>query len=357
MAAISVENLLKEIAPDQPSGPNLEYDAAFLAVERIAQGKPERQMGTQILPAEDPDWKKLREGCIELLEKTKHLRLVLYLCVSQLKMENLPGLRDGLRVLRGVVEKFWPTVYPELDPEDDNDPTERVNILESLARPPNTEGDVLKFQQRIWEVPLCESKQVGVFSYRDIAIAKGELAPTNVGDAKPPDMATIDAAAMDMDLELLKARAQAASECIEDVKAISEFLNQTIGSARAPNLSSFVSCLKSVQKSLDEFLSKRGVTTTGSGDAGEPSGASGEPAAHQAALSGEVRSRQDVLNAIDKISRYYDQYEPSSPVPLILGRARRLVTMNFMEIITDLSPDAIAQIQVISGVDKSAQGS
>ena len=59
--------------------------------------------------------------------------------------------------------------------------------------------------------------------------------------------------------------------------------------------------------------------------------------------------------AIDKICRYYETHEPSSPVPLILRRAQRLVSKSFVEVIQDLSPEAMRQIEIIAGVDTGPQ--
>jgi len=56
MSAIDVESLAAEISPDAPCGANLEYDAALSELERIAQGKPEQQMGDTVIAAEEPDF-------------------------------------------------------------------------------------------------------------------------------------------------------------------------------------------------------------------------------------------------------------------------------------------------------------
>jgi type VI secretion system protein ImpA len=45
--------------------------------------------------------------------------------------------------------------------------------------------------------------------------------------------------------------------------------------------------------------------------------------------------------------------EPSSPVPLLLKRAKRLVGLSFVDIIRNLSPDAMAQVQMVSGEEES----
>ena len=53
---------------------------------------------------------------------------------------------------------------------------------------------------------------------------------------------------------------------------------------------------------------------------------------------------------LDKICQYYARSEPSSPVPYLMKRARRLAEKNFMEIIGDLNPDALEQINKITGL-------
>ena len=68
-------------------------------------------------------------------------------------------------------------------------------------------------------------------------------------------------------------------------------------------------------------------------------------------LTGEITSRQDVIRALDKICEYYDRHEPSSPLPLLINRAKRLASKSFLEIIGDLTPDALAQAQSIGGIE------
>jgi type VI secretion system protein ImpA len=67
--------------------------------------------------------------------------------------------------------------------------------------------------------------------------------------------------------------------------------------------------------------------------------------------TGEIRSPADVKRLIDQMCEFYARTEPSSPIPLLLRRAQRLVGKNFLEILTDLSPSAIEGVKVISGED------
>ncbi|WP_205746852.1 hypothetical protein [Duganella callida] len=52
---------------------------------------------------------------------------------------------------------------------------------------------------------------------------------------------------------------------------------------------------------------------------------------------------------LDKLIGYYEKHEPSSPLPLLLLRARRLVPKSFLEIIEDMAPDGMHQIAVLRG--------
>ena len=91
------------------------------------------------------------------------------------------------------------------------------------------------------------------------------------------------------------------------------------------------------------------------GNAGEGGDTTNGAAAAEAAeapavaLRGEVRSRDDVLRAIDAICAYYARAEPSSPVPLLLQRCRRMVTMSFVDILKEMLPESVAGLQKIAG--------
>jgi type VI secretion system protein ImpA len=81
-------------------------------------------------------------------------------------------------------------------------------------------------------------------------------------------------------------------------------------------------------------------------------GAGPDPGTGQAASSGwtgGIKSRDDVLKALNAISAYYEKFEPSSPIPLFMARCKRLVTMGFVDIVRDLVPDALAQVDVLRG--------
>jgi type VI secretion system protein ImpA len=114
--------------------------------------------------------------------------------------------------------------------------------------------------------------------------------------------------------------------------------------------------MKEICSCIANFSGGLGGAQAG-GSAGQAAaGATGGPGAAPA-IAGEIHSTDDVVRVLDLICAYYQRVEPSSPVPLLLRRARGLVRKSFMEIIQDLNPEAIHQIQVISGpLGDGAQG-
>ena len=133
MGIVDVDVLLQEVEAGMPCGPNLEYDPLFLELEQNALGKPEVQYGSTIVPAVPPEWKLVKKQAFELLGRSRDLRVAMLLLRSLLTLHAIPGFADGMRLIERLVEERWDSVHPQLDPDDDNDPTLRINSLATLV--------------------------------------------------------------------------------------------------------------------------------------------------------------------------------------------------------------------------------
>ncbi len=86
--------------------------------------------------------------------------------------------------------------------------------------------------------------------------------------------------------------------------------------------------------------------------AGDAPGAAQEGVSVQAGTSMNIASRADVIAILDRVCAYYALHEPSSPVPLLLARARSLVDKSFIDVIRDLAPDGLAQVMNVAGTSE-----
>jgi type VI secretion system protein ImpA len=341
MSVLDVENLLKPLSEDSPCGENLEYDASFAEMERAIAGKPEQQFGETVVEGEGPDWPTAQRMALDLFERTKDLRVAVHLTRAALALQGWPGFRDGLALTRGLVERFWEPVHPLLDPDDDLDPTIRVNTLAALADKEST-------VRALRAAPLVRSPLVGSIGLRQIELAKGDLAP--VGGEPVPETAAVEGAFVDVALDVLTATAAAVREALEHAAAIEDAVSDRVGAGQSVQLGPLVAELKRADRFVSERLALRRPAEAEAG-AEAAGGVAVNGSAHvPAALSGEVRSREDVERALDKICEYYERNEPSSPVPLLLQRAKRLASKSFIEILKDLTPSGLDQALSIGGI-------
>lgn len=341
MAVLDIESLLKPVSDDAPCGRDLEYEQPFLALQELARGKPEQAIGDKVRPAQEPSWSNVRDGAQELFASTKDLRVAGILHLALLKTAGIAGLEAGLEVVRTLLERYWDHLYPLLDVEDDNDPTFRVNSLVAA----------LVSEEALWALraaSLVESKQFGKHSLRGWRIATGVIKAEEGGDA--PDLPKIDAAFSDAPLESLSQMATLVNAAADHLNAIQHVLLDKADGI-PDDLKPLATDLREMKTLLDGHLARRGVNA-GDAEAGAAVAEASDSGAPAQSLSGVIRSRTDVLTAIDKICDYYSKAEPSSPVPLLLLRAKRLVNKDFMEIIRDLTPGGITEAELIGGLEK-----
>ena len=335
---INVEALLLEFEGDSACGDDLEYDPDFIELETISKPKEEQQVGDSVLAAEDVDFPKVAAMALGILERSKDLRAAVFLAQACLHTEGFVPFERVLAYIHGVVDQYWDCAHPELDEDDDDDPTMRVNAMRGLVDP----DTLLRAVKR---APLTQSRAMGRFSLRDISIADGEVSPPEGQD--PTDHATISAAFQDTDAEVMTAIREAISNAREHVKAITAVFDEKIG-AMGPDLSELDKILHKAQSAISSVLGGTEVEDVVSAEESSEDGIA--PAAHAAPISGAVNTRDDVSRMIDKICDYYARHEPSSPVPILLQRARRLVAADFVTIMKDMASDGMDQVRTIGGL-------
>ena len=343
MSVFDVEALLAEVSPDNPSGENLEYDPSFGEMERAAEGKQEQQMGDTIVEAEEGDWREVKKMALELLSRTKDVRVCVFLAAASLRIDGLEGFRDSLAILLGIVQRYWETFYPQLDADDDDDPTMRINALATVC-------DQQIMIRGVSQVALVKSTVLGVFSYQDVQNSLTAKNSDEEGESSSSAMDGINAAFLDCDLQELQNTNSLVGECSEIIVSLQNDLNNQLGAGSAPNFEKIGNLLNGISRVVGEKLTLRGVS-----DVPEELPSVEGPDENQVTenvvrRSDEVESREDVIRAIEKICNYYERSEPSSPIPLLLERAKRLASKSFLEIIRDLAPDGVSQAESIGGV-------
>jgi type VI secretion system protein ImpA len=132
-------------------------------------------------------------------------------------------------------------------------------------------------------------------------------------------------------------------------------LVRQVGAANALDLGIVKRQLRRMRDVLAPHLPQTEEQETMPDDAATAEAAAGPDAAARPAtpaaapITGEINSRADVVRMLDKILAYYQRNEPSSPVPMLIERAKRLAPKNFFEIMEELAPESVNQLKILRG--------
>ena len=337
------DSLLQPISPEQPCGVNLDDTAVVSALDslrlfgqaRSPEAPPDTDGGEKELAKAKPplEWDRIRADALEGLSKSKDLRLLAYLGTALLRTDGLPAFSNVLTTASQWLENYWPQVYPALD----EDAIARRNALNCFADP-------MAVVDKVWRLPLVSSRQHGRFSLRDIEIARGQATPGPT-EGKADESAIRDAfGELSLeDLTALDASVTAASAALTSIDAR---MRSEGGPEVAPDFAPLVTQFAKLSRVCREQLAIR-----------NPAGADGDTATMsegggvQRAFSvGGIASRQDAVRALDAVAEYFRRNEPSSPIPLFVERAKRLVAKDFLEVLADIAPDALAVAKSAGGL-------
>jgi type VI secretion system protein ImpA len=330
-------------------GDDLEWDNDFLEMTQAAAGKP----GTQFSDDKDavpPDWRAVQRFAEGLFERTRDVRVAIYWARSQLNLDGASTLPESLRLIHGLLDRYWDDVHPR---PDDGDAYARVNALNDMGSVGGLYGDL---RQGL----VFSSRSIGELRGREVEIALGLLDPRD-GEStySSAQIEQMLGAAADED-PALRAFPQRAVDYLEKLSGL---MTERVGYAAAPDLESLTKLISALAR-LMPAAEAVGEESSYSGDGSDFQSAAGDdaPAAaprragRGAGLGGAVETREDALRAIDMVCAYLERTEPTNPAQFFLRRARKLVDKNFIELVRELAPESLDQVARIMGISAEELG-
>lgn len=182
---IALEELLEPISPDQPSGADLRYDPLYDTIKEARREDDDLNQGawqTERKVSDLPQVIKLTTTALQ--KKSKDLQLAAWLTEALLRKEGFAGFSSGLQLLQGLMEKYWDSLYPQID---DGDREMRAAPLQWVALKLDTpvRASALNLEGHNWH-QYNESRTLGYEDQaktpdqkkkREKAIAEGKLPP------------------------------------------------------------------------------------------------------------------------------------------------------------------------------------
>jgi type VI secretion system protein ImpA len=326
---LPITNYADPIDATSTCGEALDYDLSFLELEIAGRGKPGHELGGSVLAAEPPDWEKVHGLIQELSLKSKDLRIAVLAVRATLNRGGLEDFRRSLEGLAVYIENFWAELHPRPDSDDPDDEIVRINALADLC---DTEGLLAELRS----FPLSSSRSLGRFGLRHWLDA--QKMPTSV-ERSIPEMGTIESAFKDTAEGHLCGVDGNLEAAIAAATRIDVGARQHVAAIIAMSLDPLLDVLRQMQKLVRAHMPA------------PVAGSSADDTVLSTAIgSQEIRNRTDITESLNRICQWYRSNEPSSPIPILLERVKRTVSMDFMSLLNELAPKGADEFRGLAGL-------
>jgi len=340
--------LLAAVPGDKPTGSDLRADTSplsdYYAIRdaRKVASDTERRIDRGDEVAETPDWRPVLERAKTVLAtKSKDLETNAYLIEALVRLERFPGLRDGFRLARELVERFWDGLYP-IAQEGDTPESRFSHILylNGIEAPGTLIVPVRK-------IPLTEATSQGTFNLTHYQLAQSLL---QISDSKLRQK-RIEGGAVTLEM-LQKAVAETPAKFYNDLVAD---LNQAAEEFRLfcaalsektgfdPPSSDLRQVLESYLDVVKDLAREKLQKAPAAGAAEAPPAPGVGPAAAQPVDAAVIKDRNDAFERLRKIADYFREQEPQSIIPYALEQVAIWGRMSLPELLSELIPEESAR--------------
>ena len=328
----SLSSWLEPISSDGPSGVDLEYDGRYTSL--LNDVKPPAATYDQSEPDDDRNWRELKQKSEELLAETRSLDLASVYTQVLMRQEQTPalGLMKGLYLILEYASNFWDSAYPSLDAADDDPHHFRYNTLGNLG---DWKSVVLPLKKDI----ISLSIGLGDYTLHDIV-------SLDAGEDIPDKQALVGLTEEELKAILkLKSDFKVCLQLAEDIK-------KTLGERTGETFNGFDKFLLPCLRQGAEIHPSVSVASSQANAGLTDNGPVSKKVNQQAQVGSKklsIQNRDDVEKAFELICDYYIKHEPSSPVPLLLQRAKKLVKQDFRAILDELRLGGSSDVEQIFG--------
>ena len=323
------DNWLSPINEENPCGDDISADQDYLTLK--SQCEPVVS-GFASVEEKEIRWPSIFDQTNSLIEKSKDINVLMWHCRAALNVHGLVGFARALTATLATIDQYWGSIYPQLDPDDENDPFERVLALQSVD---NFEGLLNDLINCI----LIKNNQGSTLILSNILSENHHIVPSTIDSEVIPLVNTLN----DQEKSDLTAAIEVVVNLRNDVNTL---LEKHTSSNNLFNVEKYEDYSKIIKKILQNVAPNDLELENDMDKGNEPNSSSSSNNTNNAI----VRNRNDVEKMLDLIIAYYQKEEPSSPMPFLLRRAKGLVNKDFIEIISELSPGGANEAKSICGI-------
>ncbi|MCB9946273.1 MAG: type VI secretion system protein TssA [Rhodospirillaceae bacterium] len=355
---LDFETLLAPIPGDNPAGADIREDASPASnYYKLKDARSAARAAERSVTSEEEssglaeEWGTIIDLAPKVLrEQTKDLEVAAWLTEALVRAGGFPGLRDGFKLILGLVEGFWDNLYPL---EDEDGLETKVGPVSGL----NGEGAEGTLIQPIRKVPLTDGSagSFAAWHYKiasDVAqIADDERRQKRI-DAGAPTVDKILDSVRDTPTEFFVDLVDDLKEAADTFQKMNDAFYERCGDMSPPY--SYIRGELETVSELVQFLGrdKLAMAAPAAEPEAEEAAADGAaPAAGGGAAAGtavrgavgDIVTRDDAFRQLLKIAEFFRKNEPHSPIAYTLEEVVRRGRLPLAELLRELVPDVDAR--------------
>ena len=348
---INLESLLQPISDDNPVGDDIRDDPSPVSpyysikdARKAARSAERNNMFDGDSSEADDQWRKIMELAPEILQNNaKDLEVASWYTEALIRRYGFQGLRDGFKLINGLVDQYWDNLYPM--PDEDGIET-RVASLTGL----NGEGAEGVLIAPIRSVEITQGYEPGPFSYwkyqqaLDVEKIIDEEAKADKASKLGFSNEDVEKAVTESSESFFVDIRDDVAEAIDTYKEVGRKLDEHCGINDAPPTSNIINILGDILGAINHIGKYKMPSeeaaeelTDENGEAASQDGGEGQAVAQ---ASGPVKSRTEAFKKLTEISEFFRKTEPHSPISYIIERAVKWGDMPLEDLMRELIPDS-----------------
>ena len=362
---MNMDELLAPVSGASSCGEEMLFSEAFDRISEMRRfDDPSLSQGEWVTDLKEADWPGVVRECSALLkDRTKDLRLAVWLTEALANTQGFAGLAEGYGLTARLIEQFWEGIHPL--PEDGDDMEQRVGVLDWLLS---------QSPRLVRAVPVTQSPR-GHFDSVDMAAAQAltQAMERNPGEAEGlkaqarVTQEAFDAARRDTPGAFFVQRVAAAREALAALQRLQAAVDARLG-MEGPAFVGAREALETVIDVLGRFARDAGVhAEVGDARSGDAPGERVEPVdstitaatvAPAAVATGAIQSRAQAIAQLKAVADFFRRTEPHSPVAYLADKAARWGDMSLHEWLRTVVKDdgALSHVEELLGVASAASG-
>lgn len=331
---IAVEELIAPVPGDNPAGEPVPFEDREKLEELRKEESPDDYAPDDPMRPDQfrkADWGGIIRLSTEILErKSKDLLTAARLTEALVKKHGFTGLRDGLKVIRGMIDQAWDRLYPAIEAEDD---------MELRAGPFNWLDDPdrgSRFPSTLRTTPMVTGEDGSPYGWVDWKLSqdgKGKVTREQ-----------FDKAIHLTPVEKVQAALADLNAASEELQGLTKSLGEKMGNV-APGLTGLRQSLEEC-RTLAQQIMKIKAPAGHEDEGGEGAAAGDGAAAGGGGAPRRVGSREEAYRQLAQAAAILQQLEPHSPIPYLVQRACALGALPFPQMIKALirEPNVLSEL-------------